>query len=88
MVLKLIMVDPGINLHNVKNWILTHKVAIVIAFIGAIVGYFYWNFIGCASGNCGITANWYTSIAFGLIIGWLIGDMANDKIQNKKKTIN
>ncbi len=84
MVLKLIMVALGIILHSVKNWLLTHKVRIVIAFVGAMGGYLYWIFIGCAAGNCGITANWYSSIAFGSIIGWFVGDMVNNKIPNKK----
>jgi hypothetical protein len=65
------------------NWILKNKLPLIIATLGAISGFLYWNFIGCASGNCGITANWHTSMGFGTIIGWLVGDIAN----NKSKTI-
>jgi len=52
--------------------------------IGTIAGFLYWNFIGCASGNCGITANWYTCIAYGALMGWFVGDFASEKI--KKST--
>lgn len=84
--MRLTMVVLGTNLNNMKfkNWILKKKVAIVIAFIGAIGGYLYWHFVGCATGNCGITANWHSSMGFGSIMGWLIGDMISDKL--KKNT--
>ncbi|PCJ24066.1 MAG: hypothetical protein COA97_10475 [Flavobacteriales bacterium] len=65
------------------NWILKHKLSLIIALLGAVGGFLYWNFIGCASGNCGITANWYTSMGFGAIMGWFIGDIANDKLKDK-----
>lgn len=52
--------------------------------IGTVAGFLYWNFIGCASGNCGITANWYTSMAYGSLMGWFVGDFANEKYNPKK----
>jgi hypothetical protein len=60
----------------------TNKVSIVVALIGAAGGFFYWYLIGCASGNCSITANWETSVGVGTLMGWLVGDMIKDK--NKK----
>lgn len=53
--------------------------------LGAFAGFLYWNFIGCASGNCGITANWYTSMAYGALMGWFVGDFANEKIYINNK---
>ena len=67
-----------------KTWIVKKKIPIAIALIGAIAGFLSWKYVGCASGNCGITANWYTSMAYGSIMGWLVGDFTNDKF--KKKT--
>ncbi len=64
---------------KLRNWILKNKIAFIVMIIGAIAGFLYWNFVGCASGNCGITANWYTSITFGGLMGWLVGDMAKNK---------
>ena len=53
--------------------LITHKISILVTLIGAVGGFCYWYFIGCATGNCGITANWETSIGFGALTGWLVG---------------
>ena len=66
------------------NWLLKYKLHLIIALLGAVGGFLYWNFIGCTSGNCGITANWHTSMGFGAIMGWLVGDIANDKRQKNE----
>jgi len=39
---------------------------------GALVGYFYYYFIGCNSGRCIITGNPYISTIYGSLIGLLI----------------
>jgi hypothetical protein len=69
-------------------WILKYKLPIIIALLGAFGGFLYWNIIGCASGNCGITANWHTSIGFGAIMGWLLGNIANEKSKNRNEKNN
>jgi len=78
------MEEVGINLLKMKNWILKKRIPIGITFLGAVAGFLYWNYVGCASGNCGITANWYTSMAYGSVMGWLVGDFSISKVQNKK----
>lgn len=67
------------------NWIIKHKIAFIIAFVGAIAGFLYWNYVGCATGNCGITANWHTSMAYGSLMGWLVGDFATGKTKEKNE---
>ncbi len=67
-----------------KNWIIKKKVSIMLTFVGAIVGYGYWYFVGCESGTCAITSVWYRTAIYGAIMGWLVGEMINDKL--KKKT--
>lgn len=59
---------------KLKNWILRKKIAVIVMIIGAAAGFLYWNFIGCATGNCGITSNWHTSMAYVALTGWLVGD--------------
>ncbi len=61
-----------------------YKSPIIVALLGSIAGFLYWNFIGCATGNCGITANWESSIGFGAVMGWFIGDIAKGKAEKKK----
>tara|TARA_B100000809_G_scaffold73340_1_gene71123 strand:+ start:5339 stop:5569 length:231 start_codon:yes stop_codon:yes gene_type:complete len=76
------MLVLGINSHKMKS-VIKYKFPIIVSLIGATGGLAYWYFIGCASGNCGITANWYSSIAVGSVMGWLVGDIAKDKINKK-----
>ena len=66
-----------------KSWIIKKKMAIMLTFMGAIVGYCYWYFVGCESGTCAITSVWYRTTIYGAIMGWLVGDMINDKLKNK-----
>ena len=62
-----------------KNWISAQKQPVFVAAIGATLGILYWYFIGCSSGNCGITANWYSSMGGGSIMGYLVGDIVKNK---------
>ena len=78
------MVVVGIILSKMKGWINTHKIPIIIALIGAIFGLLYWYYIGCISGSCAITSVWYRTMLYGLIMGWLIGDLAKDKFYKKR----
>jgi hypothetical protein len=55
-----------------KNWVLTNKLAIAGAILGAIGGYFYWQQIGCSSGTCMITSKWPNSTAYGGLMGGLL----------------
>ena len=40
--------------------------------IGAIGGYLYYHFIGCASGTCAITSKPVNSTLYGALMGGLI----------------
>ena len=40
--------------------------------VGAIGGYLYYHFVGCASGACGITSNPFSSMLFGAAMGFFI----------------
>lgn len=61
-----------------------YKTPLITALLGALGGLAYWHFIGCASGTCGITANWETSMGMGAVMGWLLGDIAKDKTSKKQ----
>lgn len=68
---------------KIKPYILKNKTAVLTTIIGAVAGFLYWNFVGCTDGNCGITANWYTSMAYGALMGWFVVDFANEKFKTK-----
>lgn len=36
---------------------------------GAVLGYLYFYYIGCASGTCAITSNPYNSTLYGAVMG-------------------
>ncbi len=40
--------------------------------VGAVAGYLYYRFIGCATGTCPITANPFSSSIYGAVLGALI----------------
>lgn len=57
-------------------------ITVVSIAIGLIAGYAYWRFIGCSSGTCPLTSNWYSSTLIGGVFGYLI----SDSFKGKKKT--
>ncbi|NUM31729.1 MAG: hypothetical protein HUU47_05330 [Bacteroidetes bacterium] len=40
--------------------------------VGTISGFFYWKFVGCASGTCPITSNPIVSSIYGAVMGGLV----------------
>jgi hypothetical protein len=56
------------------------KLPIIGIFVGAIAGFSYWNWIGCASGTCAITSSPIKStIYFSLMGGLLFSMFQKDK---------
>ena len=55
-----------------KNWILKHKLSLLGILVGAISGFLYWNYIGCASGTCMITSKPLNSTLYGAVMGFLL----------------
>jgi hypothetical protein len=61
------------------------------AFVGAVLGYSYYYFIGCNSGGCPITSNWHISTLYGAAMGVLLAipsrkkDKGNEKEETKYK---
>jgi len=45
---------------------------LVFGFVGAIGGFAYYHFVGCASGTCPISSNPYISTAYGALMGLLL----------------
>jgi hypothetical protein len=41
-------------------------------FVGGLLGFLYYRFIGCTSGACPITKNPYVSTIYGALLGGLI----------------
>ncbi len=55
-----------------KKWLLNNKLTVIGVIFGAIGGYLYYYFVGCASGTCGITSSPINSTLYFAILGGLI----------------
>lgn len=40
--------------------------------LGALAGYLYYHFVGCASGTCAITSNPFISTLYGAVLGGVL----------------
>ena len=61
--------------------ILKNKLTIAGVLLGAIVGYLYYAFVGCASGTCAITSNPLISSLYGALMGGLLLNMFEKETQ-------
>lgn len=62
---------------------------VIFSVIGAVGGFLYWKFVGCASGTCPIRSVWYFSTLWGMAMGYLLGDLIGSfmwKRENKNET--
>ena len=50
----------------------TYRLTIIGILIGAIAGYAYYYFVGCASGTCPISSKPLNSTAYGAMMGALL----------------
>ena len=57
------------------NYIATHKITLTGIVLGAIAGFAYYYFVGCASGTCAITSSPIKSTVYGSIMGGLLFSM-------------
>ncbi|HNP54241.1 MAG TPA: hypothetical protein PKK69_06475 [Ferruginibacter sp.] len=55
--------------------------------LGAIGGWMYWYWVGCASGTCRITSKPLNSTIYGSLLGFLLlGLFQSDDSKSKKQT--
>ncbi len=52
---------------------------------GAVGGYLYYHFIGCASGQCRITSNPLNSTIYGAVMGGLLFNIFTGNSKTAKK---
>jgi hypothetical protein len=62
-----------------------YKITIIGAVLGAIGGYCYYYFVGCASGTCAITSSPINSSLYGIFMGGLLFNMVETEIQKRSK---
>jgi hypothetical protein len=57
------------------NYIKKYKMIGIFSGLGALAGYAYYYFVGCADGTCAITSNPINIALYGAFMGGLLGDM-------------
>jgi phage shock protein E len=73
---------------NMKKWLLSNKLTVIGAIAGAIGGYLYYYFVGCASGTCGITSSPINSTLYFAILGGLIVNLIKPTDNSQKENSN
>ena len=71
-----------------KENLIKYRFKIIFVTLGAIAGFLYWRFVGCTSGTCPITSNWYSSVPYGMLFGWLISDLFKTNHKNEIRDEN
>lgn len=61
-----------INIVNMKTLMTKYWLILIGIILGALVGFLYWKFVGCNSGNCPITASPLNSSIWGAVMGGLL----------------
>lgn len=61
------------------NFINNNKLTVIGVIIGAIGGYLYYHYVGCASGTCPITSKPVNSTLYGGVMGSLIFNIFKKK---------
>jgi hypothetical protein len=59
-------------MNNTKIWVQKNKLSLLGIAVGALGGFMYWNYIGCASGTCMITSKPLNSTLYGALMGFLL----------------
>lgn len=49
-----------------------YKLGIIGVFIGGILGFAYYYYIGCSTGTCAITSKPLNSTLYGMLMGYLL----------------
>jgi len=68
------------------NFIRKNSLLIIGAIAGALAGYLYYHFVGCASGTCVITSKPFNSTVYCAVLGGLLLSMfKKEKTKTEEK---
>lgn len=66
------------------NFILKYKLTLAGIIAGAVAGYLYYHYVGCASGTCAITSKPVNSTLYGALLGGMFFNMfQNEKVKTQ-----
>ena len=58
-------------------------ITIIGVIVGAVLGYAYYHYVGCASGTCAITSKPLNSTLYGAVLGGLLFNVFSLKIETR-----
>ncbi|WP_317897881.1 hypothetical protein [Aurantibacillus circumpalustris] len=56
----------------IRGFMKKYKKQLIGIFLGGVVGYLYYFFIGCSNGTCIISSNPLVSVPYGSLLGFLL----------------
>ncbi len=71
-----------------KKWLLNNKLTVLGVILGAIGGFLYYYFVGCASGTCKITSSPINSTLYFAVIGGLVMNLIKPNDNRHKESAN
>lgn len=69
-----------------KNWVIKNSLYITGAAAGAVAGYLYWKFVGCANGTCAITGKPVNSTIYFAVMGAILFGMFKREKQQQNES--
>lgn len=73
------------QIKSMEQFIKRNIIPLIFTLVGAVAGFLYWKFIGCKTGSCPIKSNWYLMVLYGVLAGYLVGDLVKGGIEKRKK---
>lgn len=70
---------------NIEQLVKKNVLPLIFTLVGAVGGFLYWKFVGCKTGSCPIKSNWYLMVLYGVLAGYLVGDLVKGVIEKRKK---
>ena len=68
-----------------KKWFNANRLTFIGAALGAIIGFIYWDQVGCTSGTCAITSKPTNSTIYFAILGAMVFNLF--KQETKKQNV-
>jgi hypothetical protein len=55
-----------------QGFLIKYKAEVIGAGLGAVGGFLYYYFVGCANGSCMISSSPYVSVPYGALLGYFV----------------
>lgn len=68
----------------IKKILWTYKLELAGLVLGALAGWTYWYYVGCASGTCMITSKPFNSTLYGALLGFLFFNLFRKEKEPEK----